>query len=351
MPETLSQDEIDALLRSFSSEAPAEDEAKPEAGGGADVSVAAAVIPKTDKKIKPHDFQNPKIFSKEQIQTISRIYDNYAKHLSSFMSGTLRSECTLNIISIEEQKYFEYSNALSESIMMSVLDVRPLEGSMLIEIKRDTCYLIMEKLLGGVGDAPVVQPDFTEIELKLLEKFYRQVIRFLKDSWANITDMTPTLDRLETNARLTQIMPLDEIVIIVLLSVKIGEHEGSMSICIPCINLDTILGEAANYAMLNRKRKHVDTEKTRTSIMEHVNTSKLDVRGILGNTTLTLQEVSHLQVGDVIPIDKPVDSPVVLRIGTLDWFDGEIGTKRNKMAVKIKNVLRRTQPLQQTDLV
>ena len=353
MPETLTQAEIDALLRSFSSDEPAEDEAKPAAGagGGAEVSASAPVTVKTDKKYKPHDFQNPKIFSKEQIQTISRVYDNYAKHLSSYMSGTLRSECNITIISIEEQKYFEYSNALPESIMMSVLDVRPLEGSMLIEIKRDTCYLIIEKLLGGIGDTPVVQADFTDIELKLLEKFYRQDIRFLKDSWANITDMSPTLDRLETNARLTQIMPLDEIVIIVLLSVKIGEHEGSMSVCIPCINLDAILGEAANYAMLNRKRKHVDTEKTRSSILEHVNTSQLDVRGILGNTTLTLQEVSHLQVGDVIPIDKAVDSPVVLRIGSLDWFDGEIGTKRNKMAVKIKNVLRKTQSLQQTDLI
>jgi flagellar motor switch protein FliM len=162
--------------------------------------------------------------------------------------------------------------------------------------------------------------------------------------------MDPVLNRVETNARLTQIMPLDDIVIMVLMNVKIGQHEGSMSICIPCINLDSILENAANYVMLNRKRKdESDIEKTRSSILEHVSTSQLDVRGILGNTTLTLQEVSHLQVGDVIPIEKPVNSPIVLRIGSLDWFDGEIGTKKNKMAVKIKNVLRKTQALPQQE--
>ena len=156
--------------------------------------------------------------------------------------------------------------------------------------------------------------------------------------------MEPTLDRLVTNARLTQIMPIDEVVIIVLLNVKIREYEGSMSVCIPTINLEQLLGNASNYAMMSRKRRKDDAEKTRESILSRIKTSKLDVRGILGGTVLTLQEIAHLQVGDVIPIDKNVDSPVVLRIGSVDWFDGEIGTRRNKIAVKIKNnILRKIQ--------
>jgi flagellar motor switch protein FliM len=225
--------------------------------------------------------------------------------------------------------------------MMGVLDVKPLEGNMLIEIKKDTCYIIIERLLGGDGDVPFLQVDFTDIEQKLLERFYNQIIRFLKDSWANVTDMEPELDRLETNARLTQIMPIEEIVIMVLMSVKINEHEGSMSVCIPTINLEQLLAGAAGYAMMSRKRRNEDIEKTRASILEHIKTSRLDVRGILGSTTLTLQELSHLQVGDIIPIDKAVGSPVILRIGTVDWFDGEIGARKNKIAVRIKNNILR----------
>jgi flagellar motor switch protein FliM len=328
LPDTLSQEEIDALLNAFSS------------GESADGPAET----KQEKKYKDHDFHNPKFFSKDQLKNISIIYDNYAKHLSQFMTGVLRAECSITISAVEEQKYFEYSNALPETIMMGVLDVKPLEGNMLIEIKKDTCYIIIERLLGGDGNIPFIQADFTDIELKLIERFYNQIIRFLKDSWANVTDMEPELDRLETNARLTQIMPIDEIVIMVLMSVKINEHEGSMSVCIPTLNLEQLLGQAASYAMMNRKRRKDDVEKTRASILEHIKTSKLDIRGILGSTTLTLQELSHLQVGDVIPIDKSVDSPVILRIGAVDWFDGEIGTRKNKIAVKIKNnILRKTQ--------
>ncbi|MCL2096303.1 MAG: hypothetical protein FWH10_05285, partial [Oscillospiraceae bacterium] len=265
MAETLTQAEIDALLSEF----------------GGDSSPARTVDAGQGIKYKEHDFRNPKFFSKDQLKHISLIYDTYAKHLSQFMSGVLRAECSINIYSVEEQQYFEYSNALPDSIMMGVLDVKPLEGSMLIEIKRDTCYMIIERLLGGDGDAPFVPDDFTDIEERLLERFYSQIIRFIKDSWANVTDMNPKLDRLETNSRLTQIMPIDEIVIIVLMNVKINDHEGSMSVCIPCINLEKILGDAANYAMMSRKRRKDDIDKKRESILEQIKTSELDIRGIL----------------------------------------------------------------------
>jgi len=331
----MNQSEIDSLMTSLASgfDMQGESAGSSEAAGG--------IKPKkSEKSHRPYDFKKPKKFSNDHIQNISRIYDNYAKHLSAFMSGILRAECELKINAIEEQRYFEYSNALPETIMMGVFDAKPIEGSMLMEIKKETCFLIIDRMLGGSGDVPFVQEDFSEIEIKLMERFFRHVMRFLKDAWTNVTDLEPTLERIETNARLTQIMPLEETVLIIMINLRINEHEGTMSVCVPGSNLDVILDEAANFAIMSRKKKNNDTDKTRNNIFEHIRTSGLDVRGILGNTTLTLQEISHLQVGDVIPIDKTVDSPVVLRVGKIDWFDGEIGIKKNKMAVRIKNVLR-----------
>ena len=331
MPETLSQEQIDDLMKAFAGD-----------GDNDEATDKIDKIPrvKPEKKYKPYDFHNPKNFSKEQMRIISVIYDNYAKHLSSFMSGILRTDCSININAVEEQRYFEYSNALPESIMMAVLDAKPLEGNMLIEIKKDTCYFIIEHLLGWSGEEPIIQNDFTDIEMKLLEKFYRQIVRYLKDSWGNFASIEPELNKLETNSRLTQIMPLNEVVIIILFSIKILDYEGSMSICVPGANLESLIGDANNYLMNTKKKKDVDSERNKTNIFENLKNSKIDVRGILGNTILTLQDLLYLQVGDVIPLEKSVDSPVVVRIGTTDWFSGEIGVKKNKMAVKIKNALR-----------
>ena len=361
----MSQDEIDALLRSMagnggdggSSETAAEGAQPAEPGatepaGAASVSASAASAyrsapKKPDKKYKLYDFKNPKLFSKEQIRMVTIIYDNYSKHLSSFMSGKLRAECTISINAIEEQRYYEYNNALPESMMMGVFDVSPLEGNMLIEVDEETAYLIIEKLLGWVGEKPLVSNnDFTDIEIKIFEKFFIEISTYLKEAWANVTDLEPRFNRIETNARLTQIMPIDEVVILIMLTVKINDYEGKMSICVPCLNLQALLDQSDNYQKIKRKKNIEDMEKAQKDIFTHLKASRIDVRGVLGNTTLNLHDLLYLQVGDVLPLDSSKDSLITLKVGSLDWYQGEIGVKKNRMAVKIINELQAKKELQ-----
>ena len=369
----MSQDEIDRMLADLlsgggdddppeeepvSAAAPVDISEEPAAVGAAPAAasytpqvsynpVIRAAPKKPDKKIKPYDFYNPQIFSKEQIRTVQIIYDNYAKRLSSFMSGKLRTECAITITNIQEMKYHEYNNGLADSIMMGVLDVRPLEGNMLIEINEETAYLIIEKLLGWTGEKPLVSDgDFTEIEIKICEKFFIEIAGYLKEAWANVTDMDPQLNRIETNSRLAQIMPLNDIIILVMFNVRLNEYEGRMQISVPCLNLAELLDQAENFMKVRRMAKHDDVEKIKKDIFENLKNSRVDVRGILGNATLSLQELLYLQVGDFITLDSAKDSPITLKVGSLDWYQGEMGTKRNRMAVRIINELQAKKELQ-----
>lgn len=357
--EALSQEQIDALLRDMANggeDDPAEAEADapiaaPVGGFAASAPIMAvrgSGVPKrAEKKFTFYDFTNPKVFSKEQLRMMRIIYDNYAKHLSSIMSGRLRTECTISIAAIEELRFYEYNNGLQESIMMGVLEARPLEGSMLIEVDRDTAYLIIEKLLGWVGEEPAPSDnDFTDIEIKVFENFFTEISKYLREAWANVTDLEPRLDRIETNARLTQIMPLDEIVIVVMLRVGIHEYEGKMSICVPCLNLQALLDQSQSYLTAKRRKNQEDADKTKQDIFENLKTTRVDVRGILGSTTLSLQDLLYLQTGDVLPLDTSKDSLITLRVGSLDWYQGEVGTKKNRMAVKIISELQAKKELQ-----
>jgi flagellar motor switch protein FliM len=231
--------------------------------------------------------------------------------------------------------------------MMGVLEARPLEGQMLIEINEETAYLIIEKLLGWTGEKPMVPDgDFTDIEVKICEKYFEEIAGYLKEAWANVTDIEPRLDRIETNARLAQIMPLNEIIILVMLNVKMNDYEGRMQICVPCINLAELLDQAENYMKVKRKTKDEDIEKTKKDIFENLKQSRVDVRGVLGSTTVTLQELLYLQVGDVVTLDSARDSPITVKVGSLDWYQGEIGAKKNRMAVRIISELQAKKELQ-----
>ena len=311
--------------------------------GSVDEGVATANIkmPTADKKYKPYDFRNPKIFPQEHMRIINLVHENYAKHLSSFLSGILRTECSIDSVEPEEIKYHEYRNALPPAVMLGILELAPIDGNVILDIRRETCYMIIDRLLGGTGESVVIPDDFSDIELKILGSFCEQLIAFFKDAWTNIIDVTPSFLRIETNSRLSQLMPLEESVIVVAMDIKILNHTSTISVCLPCLGLEDKLNATAIY-LVNSKKRTDDPEETKSNIMTNLKTSNVDIRGILGTASLTLKDLLQLQVGDVVTLDKPVEKPVVLKIGTHDWFDGEIGTKKNKMAVKIRNILHST---------
>jgi len=323
--EKLSQDQIDELLKSMAS--------------GEEQSETASSS--KDKKIKEYNFQNPKIFNKEQTRTLHIIHDNYARHLTSFLSGMLRTNCHLSVKSVEELRYYEYNNALPESILMGVLDMPPLEGNVLIEFARPLVYLMIDRLLGGTGDMPEDdQPDeFSDIELNIMSRFYRQIIVFFKEAWASVAEVSPSVNRIETNSRLTQIMPLDETVVVIGLDVTIKETQGQLSICLPGINLDELLGHESTRFMFVKKRGSQNEAEEKQIVLDNVKRSEIEVRGILGNARLSLADIMHLQVGDVISLDKHIGSSVQVCIGNKPYFTGDLGTRKSRMAIRVKNVV------------
>lgn len=351
MPD-LSQAEIDALFGRYESGADLISEEEPEEeivpqpvmrqsarhGRMSYVPRRPVAVPK--KNYKLYDFKDPKFFSKDQLRHINVVYDNYAKHMSQFMSGTLRAECVITLESVEEQKYKEYNNALPDSIMMGIFSMEPvIEGDFFYNISKPTCYAIIDRLLGGTGDDIVVQDDFSEIEMTLLGNFFKSTLRYIKESWSNVIDVEPRFKRIETNARLSQLMPFEDTVLIVMLKVKIKEQEGNISICIPCLNLEAILSNASTYAHSSRRKSDANKGSNRENLLDHVKNSKLDIAGILGTTTLKLRDLLYLQAGDYIVLDKHVESPITVRIGNHELYTAEIGMKKNKIAMKIKDVL------------
>ena len=74
-------------------------------------------------QVKDYDFRAPKKFTKERIKILDSIFDNYARLLSSYLTGLLRLYCKVSLASIEEQRYFEFNNALPDYVMMGTVDL------------------------------------------------------------------------------------------------------------------------------------------------------------------------------------------------------------------------------------
>ena len=156
MADVLSQSEIDALLKQLSSgELDADD-----------------FTEESTVKIKDYDFARPAKFSKEHLRTLEIIFENFGRLVSSNLPAYLRKNVQIDVMNSEAVTYSEFSNALSNPVLLGIVNFEPLNGNILIELASNLGFTIIDRMLGGLGD-PLDKPrEFSEIELSVLERIF-----------------------------------------------------------------------------------------------------------------------------------------------------------------------------------
>lgn len=327
--EVLSQSQIDDLLNSLTAGAIDIEEKNEETG----------------KKVKEYDFRTPKRFTKENLKVISSVYETFARLMSSYLTSMLRLYVEVECVHIEEQRYYEFNNALPDAVATGVGEIKYTGGSeenntVIMDFSRPIVFAWLERLLGGTGDGIEVARDFTEIELALLDNIFKGAFPQMSDAWHNYFELDVLYRKIETNSRLMQAIGADETVVIVVLDIKMKELTGNINICVPAVCLEDVIKKLDNQHMRNLKRIHSSGDKERKEqVMNYLNQSTLEMNCIIGETNVELKEIIYLNVGDVIQLNKSTDMPVDLRVGETSWFKGKMGVQRGKKAVKIEEVL------------
>ena len=141
-------------------------------------------------------------------------------------------------------------------------------------------------------------------------------------------------ERTQVNPTLVTLLNLDETVVLVDMKLTFGSGEGRMSVVLPGNVLMSIFGEV-NRESMGRK---VASEDNSDEIFDKLRDSTLEIVAELGDTQLSLSDIYHLNVGDVVNLGRSKDSPVFLEIGGYQWFTGRMGTHKKNMAIKIDEV-------------
>ena len=328
MAETLTQEQIDALLNS---------------------AMSGEVVEASEDKgpdAKLYDFRAPKKFTKERIKILDGIFDNYARLLSSYLTGLLRLYCKVSVASIEEQRYFEFNNALPDYVMMGTVDMGIRDDDLetpttIIQLSNSLTYILIDRLLGGRGEYKDAERDFTEIEVSIMDKIINNMAALLHDPWEPYVEVNPNVVNIETNSRVFSAVDYDDTVMLVCLEATVSDTKTIITLCIPALSLDGVMQKyVSKTARSTRKFDAVREQERRDNIMNALNDSSLDITAELGKTTLDMYDVLTLQVDDIIPLDKSINSNVILKIGDRTWFDGKLGSFNQNKAVKIENVFR-----------
>ena len=268
---------------------------------------------------------------------LNSIFESYARVINSRVNALLHATCEIDVDSVEEQRYYEFSNALTESdvVALAEIDQEKLQGDDPILVHMDTPVVLsmLDRMMGGEGDPdPTVPNDYklTDLELNMYDDLIADLIPILGGSWENYMTLHFSYVRTEVNPTLVQLIGYDETVVIVGLNIKFPNCTGRMSLCLPGEMLTNVFTEISK----STSRRTTGEDKSE-EIFDSLRESELEIVAELARTRILLSDLYHLNVGDVVDIKRPKDSPVFLNIGGRRWFDGKMGTSNKQVAVKI----------------
>lgn len=322
--DVLSQNEIDALLSALSSGEMDAEQLKEE---------------KEDKKVKVYDFKRALRFSKDQIRSISRIHDNFARLLSTYFSGQLRTYVNINVASVDQIPYEEFIRSIPAMTILNVYSVEPLEGRIIFEYNPNIAYAMLDRMLGGRGASINKIENLTEIETTLMSQLFEKGIDNLKEAWSSVVDMEPHLEEFEVNPQFLQLVSPNETVVVVSLETTVGESSGMINICIPHIVLESIIPRlSVHYWMQNERTKEREPEEIEL-LSSHIKKTTMEMSVNLGKAFITVEDLLHLKKEDIIVLDQLIDQPLDMLVEGEQKYKVQPGKRKDKLAVQVLDVL------------
>ena len=321
MNEVLSQDEIDQLLQAISSGDSEADDYKPV---------------NDTRRIKIYDFRRPDKFSKEQIRTVSNMHETFARLTTTSLSAQLRTLVHVHVASVDQLTYEEFIRSIPTPTTLAVINMDPLKGNAVLEIAPEITFIIIDRLFGGSGDTGgKVNRDLTDIEQSVMEGIIVRILANMREAWTQVIDLRPRLQQIETNPQFAQIVPPNEMVILVTLEIKIGEEAGMMNICIPYITIEPIVSKLSSQFWFSSVRRSSTTQYLGT-LKEKLADVEMELVADIGSINVPIRDVLALRIGDVVRLDNiRVGEPLTLSVGSKKKFYCQPGVVGKKMAVQI----------------
>ena len=326
MSDVLSQNEIDNLLKALSS-------------GEVDVNE----MKKTNEvQVKEYDFARPSKFSKEHLRTLEIIYDNYGRLLSTNLPIYLRKNIQVEVMNSEAVTYMEFSNALSNPVLLGIIDFEPLKGNIIMEMATKLGYAIIDRMLGGEGEPLEKTREFSEIELLIIERIMTSCVELMREPWENVLDVNPRLQRIETNPQFAQIIQPSEMIAIVTINIKIGDVEGLINLCLPYLTLEPVM-DKLNTKFWYSNMQDSDGETYSDDIESLISKALVPVTTVLGHSSINVSDFMSIQPGDIIRLDTKVDDELDVYVGDIKKFTALPGSSGKNYAVRLTSVIREEQ--------
>jgi len=316
--QVLTQEEIDALLSAM------------ERG---DVDMEQET--KKDVEAVPYNLTSQNLMLRDQFSALEEVYDKFTRLVQDTLSSSLQRSVVIEFVSTEMVKYQEFIGAFSSPTSFNLFSMEPLVGSALLCIEPNLVFSLIDSMFGGDGKPTTRVREFTQIELRMIKKFGSDVLIKLEQAWSSIYAIKMTLKKMETKPEFVQLVPPNDIMLIIVFALKGPEFSGNFHIAIPYLMMEPIKEELSPKYLREKDRGHTWAPQ----LKELLKDTFVSVIAELGKTTQTVRDLLSLQVEDVIKLKTGPDDLISISVDQVPKYQGYPGIIKGNRAVEIVKLL------------
>ena len=321
--DVLSQAEVESLLSAMD-------------GREADVIADAATSRiKHREKISPYDFKRPERVGKEQMRSLQTMHEGFGRNFGAALSALLRTIVELKLTSVDQLTYSEFVFSLENPTCFNLINAAPLEGQLILDINLSLLFPIIDRLLGGGNDpTPPARRPLTEIELRLVSRITDLFCKEMKQAWENVMELDLSIDHVESNPQLVQIVPPNEVVVLISFELTIGDARGMMNLCIPFNSIERISTRLSSNSWVSYGKKTATPDNIKR-ISSQLKDALVEVVVDLAETNISTSDLIGLRVGDIIATEKDVERPLTVSVEGRPKFHAQPGVFKGHKAIQL----------------
>ena len=312
--------EIDALIKGVNS---------------GTVSTQPAALP---GEVQAYDFREPRRAVRGRLPGLDMIYERFARAFRVSLYNLLRRSADITVQPLKFEKFGDYMQTLPTPTSLNLVRVSPLRGTALVVLEPSLVFTIVDHFFGGNGRSWKIEGrEFTATEQRIIHMLLRSVFADLRDAWAPVANIELEYLQSEVNPQFAPIESPTELVLISSHRIELAGGGGEMHVTLP-------------YSMIEPLRETLDAglpssrverdPRWSSGLREEIEEAEVELRMLLGATSLTLADLLNLKPDDVLPCD--FTGKVTLCAEDVPVFRGSFGLSRGQQAVKVEERLRRT---------
>jgi flagellar motor switch protein FliM len=287
-------------------------------------------------QILPFDFRNPAFLSAKDMRMLRVEHEVLTQGLAARLSIYLRMEFGLRLSTIENVAYRNFVESLPTPCQLTLFKAEPLRGIGILGMSPKLGLAMIDRLMGGPGQAPAEPRDLTEIETALLDQAQQLILGEWCNHWAKLKELHPAVLGHENTARFLQTSQPETVTLVVTMEGRIGECIEPVQLAFPYSTIEPLIeGMERKLQPAGEQAAGASLTSPKPKWNHYFDDLKIPVAAQWSGLTLTARELTKLRVGEVIPLPAEFSERVQLSLAKAPRFRGRLGSANGRWAVEL----------------